>query len=214
MNVPELYSKIEIVGVDSQIITDGYVANIRTAGKTTVALTKEPQSIFLIQKELTRINSGWSAERREEILREHCHYIYTINCLAKWREILPAADGRTVAALAGAASKSLLDVLAGGEPSTQTNPVWRGPVFEANEYMMKSWQRHLKYRTGQSDEKFYVSDLSDEQYDLNLGYARAWHEAGIQFTYSTGICGKTTSGYGRLDPNGYFEYPLQLDRIM
>lgn len=202
MNVPELYSRIEIVGVDSQVITDGYVANIRNTGKNTVALTKEPQSIFLIQKTLTRINPGWSAERREEILREHCHYIYTINCLAKWREVLPAADGRTVAALAG------------GEPGTQINPVWRGPVFEANEYMMKSWQRNLKYRTGQSDEKFYVSDLSDEQYDLNLGYARAWHEAGIRFTYSTGICGKTTSGYGRLDPNGYFEYPLQTDRIM
>lgn len=33
---------------------------------------------------------------------------------------------------------------------------------------------------------------------------------GEQPCYSTGICGQTTCGYGVLDQNGYWEYPLYL----
>lgn len=29
--------------------------------------------------------------------------------------------------------------------------------------------------------------------------------------YSTGICGATTCGYGKLDETGYFEFPLYLE---
>jgi hypothetical protein len=31
--------------------------------------------------------------------------------------------------------------------------------------------------------------------------------------FSTGICGSTTVGYGKLDWNGYFEYPLPVDLL-
>jgi hypothetical protein len=33
-------------------------------------------------------------------------------------------------------------------------------------------------------------------------------KAGEKPTYSTGICGSTTRGYGKLDYCGYFEFPL------
>lgn len=36
---------------------------------------------------------------------------------------------------------------------------------------------------------------------------RRW-EAGEQPTFSQGICGALTCGYGKLDPNGYWEFPL------
>lgn len=32
--------------------------------------------------------------------------------------------------------------------------------------------------------------------------------SGKKPTFSTGICGSITAGYGTLDQNGYFEYPL------
>jgi len=31
---------------------------------------------------------------------------------------------------------------------------------------------------------------------------------GINPSYSTGICGNETCGYGKLSSNGYWEYPL------
>lgn len=94
------------------------------------------------------------------------------------------------------------------EPQSEHNPVWTGPVFEANSYMMKAWHKKVKYSSGQSDEKFYVSDLSDDQFELNKQAAIYWHSAGIPFNNSTGICDTPTRGYGRLDWHGYFEYPL------
>jgi hypothetical protein len=35
-------------------------------------------------------------------------------------------------------------------------------------------------------------------------------EAGEKPTYSTGICGSLTCGYGKLDENGYWEFPIPM----
>ena len=34
----------------------------------------------------------------------------------------------------------------------------------------------------------------------------------VQPKWSTGICGLVTAGYGELDDNGYFEYPLPVNQ--
>lgn len=36
---------------------------------------------------------------------------------------------------------------------------------------------------------------------------------GVQPFISTGICGDLTAGYGRLDDNGYWEFPLPSDFV-
>jgi hypothetical protein len=41
--------------------------------------------------------------------------------------------------------------------------------------------------------------------------AKVLYFFGFKPTYSQGLHGGTTCGYGTLDPNGYFEYPLYLD---
>lgn len=41
--------------------------------------------------------------------------------------------------------------------------------------------------------------------------AEARCKFGIVPSMSTGICGFITVGYGKLDDNGYWEYPLQYD---
>lgn len=38
--------------------------------------------------------------------------------------------------------------------------------------------------------------------------AKVLFRLGVKPGYSTGICGSLTSGYGKLDDNGYWEYPL------
>lgn len=35
---------------------------------------------------------------------------------------------------------------------------------------------------------------------------------GVVPTYSTGICESTTAGYGKLDDNGYWEFPLYVNQ--
>ena len=40
--------------------------------------------------------------------------------------------------------------------------------------------------------------------------AKLLYFIGIKPCYSTGICGSSTCGYGKLDRNGYWEYPLYL----
>jgi hypothetical protein len=37
------------------------------------------------------------------------------------------------------------------------------------------------------------------------------YKAGEKPSYSTGICGSITCGYGKLDQNGYWEFPLYLE---
>ena len=39
------------------------------------------------------------------------------------------------------------------------------------------------------------------------------YQAGEKPTYSTGICGELTCGYGELDSNGYWEFPLDVDSL-
>lgn len=46
-----------------------------------------------------------------------------------------------------------------------------------------------------------------------IDQALARYQAGEQPTYSTGICGATTCGYGELDYNGYWEFPLDIDLL-
>jgi len=38
--------------------------------------------------------------------------------------------------------------------------------------------------------------------------AKILYKIGVKPTYSTGICGRLTCGYGKLDNYGYWEYPL------
>lgn len=38
--------------------------------------------------------------------------------------------------------------------------------------------------------------------------AKVLFRLGVKPGYSTGICESITSGYGKLDDNGYWEYPL------
>lgn len=37
-------------------------------------------------------------------------------------------------------------------------------------------------------------------------------KSGVKPDFSTGICGSTTAGYGHLDQNGYFQFPLQVNQ--
>jgi hypothetical protein len=40
--------------------------------------------------------------------------------------------------------------------------------------------------------------------------AKFLHLIKVPYGVSTGICGSTTYGYGELDNNGYWQYPLYL----
>lgn len=61
--------------------------------------------------------------------------------------------------------------------------------------------------------KFYVADIPDEDYEANKDMARLKL---LMFKYepmySTGICGSITAGYGRCDEYGYFEFPLKVNQ--
>ncbi|CAM0067906.1 hypothetical protein VPHK406_0270 [Vibrio phage K406] len=61
-----------------------------------------------------------------------------------------------------------------------------------------------------SSGKFYSYDRSDEVYYEAMAQAYVWYREGKLPTYSTGICGSLTAGYGRLDELGYWEYPLNV----
>lgn len=192
---PGLYSKIEVTDNRKQVIASGFVANVNTVGKVAVALTNTPDKIFEIQKALTRVDPNWTVEKREAILREHCHYIYTINCLTKWREVLYDYQGRSIALL-----------------SSEGRPIWTGPVFESDAYMMKSWRENIKTRQDYFvKDTFATVDIPDEQYNKNKEAALYWKSVGIPNHSSTGICEGLTRGYGRLDDLGYFEYPLPME---
>jgi len=43
---------------------------------------------------------------------------------------------------------------------------------------------------------------------MNKLIARILKWIGRKPHYSTGICGSTTCGYGKLDKNGYWQFPL------
>jgi hypothetical protein len=43
--------------------------------------------------------------------------------------------------------------------------------------------------------------------------AMARSRAGEKPAYSTGICGELTCGYGELDCNGYWEFPLDVNLL-
>lgn len=51
-----------------------------------------------------------------------------------------------------------------------------------------------------------VTDLSENELEAIRRF-----DSGEKPCYSTGICGSTTCGYGKLDPNGYWEFPLHMD---
>lgn len=54
--------------------------------------------------------------------------------------------------------------------------------------------------------------ISNEQWIKNREQAYHWYEQGYPPTFSTGICGTTTAGYGILDEFGYWQYPLIVDQ--
>lgn len=46
--------------------------------------------------------------------------------------------------------------------------------------------------------------------DSMCAYERFYY--GEKPSYSIGICGQTTAGYGKLDSYGYWEFPLDVDQ--
>lgn len=48
---------------------------------------------------------------------------------------------------------------------------------------------------------------------VNDAIALSRYQIGEQPTYSTGICGTITCGYGELDCNGYWEFPLDINTL-
>jgi hypothetical protein len=56
--------------------------------------------------------------------------------------------------------------------------------------------------------------MSDALQPFALRKAKAYErfKKGEKPTYSYGICGATTAGYGELDYNGYWAYPLDVDQ--
>ena len=60
---------------------------------------------------------------------------------------------------------------------------------------------------------FSIADLSDEDYEHNKGLAKVQLDLIMEPpSFSKGICGSITAGYGRCDSYGYFEFPLQVDQ--
>lgn len=59
--------------------------------------------------------------------------------------------------------------------------------------------------------QFYISDLSEQQWWENRDSAELRYKSGERPTWSTGICGSLTCGYGRLDEYGYWECPLYVN---
>lgn len=65
---------------------------------------------------------------------------------------------------------------------------------------------------------FYAADLTDEQFYSNRIKAYKMYETYLNGEelmcpeFSSGICESVTCGYGRLDPHGYFEYPLVVNQ--
>lgn len=57
---------------------------------------------------------------------------------------------------------------------------------------------------------FYSCERSDEEYYEAMSQAYTWLLEGIEYSYSQGICGSLTAGYGKLDEYGYWEYPLNV----
>jgi hypothetical protein len=47
---------------------------------------------------------------------------------------------------------------------------------------------------------------------MDIAKAYKFYSQGISPTYSTGICGLVTAGYGELDCYGYFEFPLKVNQ--
>ena len=55
--------------------------------------------------------------------------------------------------------------------------------------------------------------FEQEQFEYVRGVALERYKGGDKsYRFSTGICGLTTAGYGKLDEFGYFEYPLPVDQ--
>lgn len=57
---------------------------------------------------------------------------------------------------------------------------------------------------------FFSNERSDEEYYEAMSQAYTWLREGIEYSYSKGICGSLTAGYGKLDEYGYWEYPLNV----
>ena len=60
--------------------------------------------------------------------------------------------------------------------------------------------------------RFYTADLTDYEWWQNHARALIKYRDGEKPTFSTGICGSLTAGYGRLDELGYWEFPLYVDQ--
>lgn len=59
---------------------------------------------------------------------------------------------------------------------------------------------------------FSIADFTDDEYKQNIEKAYQYYNEGYPPNFSTGICESLTSGYGRLDCYGYWEYPLYVDQ--
>jgi hypothetical protein len=58
-----------------------------------------------------------------------------------------------------------------------------------------------------------ITSISNKKYEKNRLIAKYLYAIGNRdYSFSSGICGLTTAGYGRCDEYGYFEYPLTVDQ--
>lgn len=87
---------------------------------------------------------------------------------------------------------------------------WLRPGNPKHEEALKAWREHGGEIHGPNvetvtmpEEKFYIF-LDSFRRDV----ANKLCQKGIKPTFSTGICGSTTCGYGDLDEYGYWEFPL------
>ena len=62
------------------------------------------------------------------------------------------------------------------------------------------------------ENEFSIGELSDSQYEENKERAYLRFRNGEEPSFSGGICGTVTAGYGRLDLYGYWEFPLDVDQ--
>ena len=58
------------------------------------------------------------------------------------------------------------------------------------------------------DVELTIFQIYNEHRDGFTRAAFTYYLAGLKVTFSTGICGNTTGGFGKLDENGYWQFPL------
>lgn len=62
-------------------------------------------------------------------------------------------------------------------------------------------------------DKLSIADLIEARWEENKKVAKERYDLGEHCSYSKGICGTITAGYGMLDEYGYWEFPLDVNQV-